>query len=489
VFVIKVAAVISAVMLLAAACGSRSVATDRITADAPALAEATGPLQVSNDGRTLVRQDGSAFFLLGDTAWMLARAYTRDEIVTYLDDRAKKRFNVVLVSALYDLEDVDGPNTANAYGRRPFLNNDPSRPDLSPGASPANAAEYDYWDHLDFVVAEANARGIYVGLLPTWGDRVNDAAKRTFTTQNARAYGAFIGARYRTAQNIIWVLGGDRPVVDKGVSYLGVWQEMAAGIREGAGGDPVITYHPAHFGSSGQWLHDQPWLTFNMFQSGHSKRDLPVWEMIATDWARSPAKPVLDAEPNYEDHPVNWNPNQGFFRDADVRRTAYWSVFAGGFGVVYGHHSIWQKAAPDRAPWSAPDRPWQEGLERPGSSQMTHLRNLMESRPLLGRVPDHTLIASHGDGGWHVQATRGGDGSYAMFYVVAPNQTFTIDPRSLSGRTLRAWWYDPRSGRATEIRTLPTSTPQQFTTPRDGPDWVLVLDDVDRGYPPPGTRR
>jgi len=32
-----------------------------------------------------------------------------------------------------------------------------------------------------------------------------------FNTDNARIYGRFLGERYRSDPNIIWILGGDRP--------------------------------------------------------------------------------------------------------------------------------------------------------------------------------------------------------------------------------------------------------------------------------------
>ena len=58
----------------------------------------------------------------------------------------------------------------------------------------------------------------------------------------------------------------------------------------------LITYHPWGKSSSGDWLHDEPWLAFNMQQNGHAY-DFDLWERIARDYARRPVKPVLDGEP------------------------------------------------------------------------------------------------------------------------------------------------------------------------------------------------
>ena len=62
------------------------------------------------------------------------------------------------------------------------------------------------------------------------------------------------------------------------------------------------------------------------------------------------SKPTLDGEINYEDHPINWNALNGYFRDADVRRQAYRTVFAGAAGVTYGNQCVWQMYDSGRTP-------------------------------------------------------------------------------------------------------------------------------------------
>ena len=114
-----------------------------------------------------------------------------------------------------------------------------------------------------------------------------------------------------------------------------------------------MTYHPWGGHSSSEWLHEEDWLDVNMMQSGHGGgHDVPVWDMIAHDYALKPTKPTLDGEPNYEDHPVSpwpkWDPANGYYRDHDVRKQLYRSVFAGACGVTYGHHSMWQFYEPPR---------------------------------------------------------------------------------------------------------------------------------------------
>lgn len=133
-------------------------------APATSLAAALPALRVSDNHRFLVTSDGQPFFWLGDTAWELFHRLNREDAISYLEKRAGQGFTVVQAVALAEF---DGLNVPNAYGHKPLLDNDPTRPDVKDG--PDN----DYWDHVDFIVAAANQRGIYVGFLPTWGDKWN----------------------------------------------------------------------------------------------------------------------------------------------------------------------------------------------------------------------------------------------------------------------------------------------------------------------------
>jgi hypothetical protein len=123
---------------------------------------------------------------------------------------------------------------------------------------------------------------------------------------------------------------------------------------------------------------------------------------------------------------------------------------------------------------------------------MTHLRALLESRPMLTRIPDQSMLdatSAAETGGRHVQATRARDRAYAMIYIPTSGQTVTLQPGVLSGERLRAWWYDVRTGTATLIGEMAATEATRFTSPASGPDWVLVLDEATRVFPAPGSMR
>lgn len=431
-------------------------------------------LAISPNRRFLVYDDGTPFFYLGDTAWELFHRTTREEAGLYLANRAAKGFTAVQAVALAEVEGLDVPN---AYGHLPLIDKDPARPNEA------------YFAHVDWIVQRANALGMYVALLPTWGKYVQpdawDAEQIIFDPEKARAYGAFLGRRYADA-GIIWMLGGDR----QPTGVEDVWRAMAAGIKSG-GGQQLITYHPYGRHSSSCWLHGEPWLDFNALQSGHDRRANENYAMIAHDYDLAPTKPCLDSEPRYEDHPINWQPGNGWFDDLEVRQAAYWALFAGACGHTYGCHDIWQFWTAQRQPVSAARTDWRVALDLPGAYDMRHARALLLSRPYLTRIPDQSLVADPGEATNHVQATRDGtpgqaDASYIMAYLPML-RAVDIDTSVIAAPRLRAWWFDPREGVALPLTESENSGRCALRPPASGPDWVLVVDDASRGYPAPGA--
>lgn len=435
---------------------------------APSVDFDRGPLRVSEDGRKFVHGDGSPFFWLGDTAWHLFHRLDREEAERYLEDRRSKGFNVIQAVVLAEYGGLDVPNP---YGATPLGNNDPTRPIEA------------YFEHVDYIVDLAAEKGMYTGMLPTWGDKFNKAwgqGPEIFTPENARIYGAFLGARYRD-RPVIWIVGGDR--IPESDEHLAIVRAMAEGIRSTAGDEMLMTYHPSGSHSSSEWFHDDPWLDFNMFQSSHGAWDMPNYRMTERDRALEPVKPVLDGEPRYEDHPVNWKPEDGWFGEFDVRQAAYWSVLSGAAGHTYGDHNIWQMWQPGRDPVSSARTPWYEALDHPGAAQMGVMRRLFESRPFLLLEPaPQALPNGVGEGAGYQVAARASDGSYLIAYTPL-GDPLEVMLDGIQGGEVTAYWFNPRNGEAQEIGTFAAET-VIFDPPGEpgrGNDWVLVVDSRTNG--------
>src|SRR6476620_6993734 len=124
-------------------------------------------IRVTENGTALQTMDGKPFFWLGDTDWELFHRLSREEAAAFIDIRSRQGFNVLQAVALAEFNGVREPNY---YGDFPLNNEDPTNLIVTPGNDPSDSYQYDYWDHVDYIIGLAAAKGIYIGLLPTWGD-------------------------------------------------------------------------------------------------------------------------------------------------------------------------------------------------------------------------------------------------------------------------------------------------------------------------------
>jgi len=421
-------------------------------------------LEVSPNRRYLQTSDGKPFFWLGDTAWLLFQNASKEETTRYLDDRKRKGFNVVQVMVLRSAGDT------TTDGIPALINEDPANPRLD-----------GYWDHAAWVIDQARERGIHMALVCSWGSMVKG---KKVNASNVESYTRFLVERFGLKPNIIWITGGDI----QGDVGGDVWRTMAQTLRK-LDKKHLITFHPFGRTQSSTWFHKEPWLDFNMFQSGHRRYDQDKtpgakgednWRYVQEDYALTPIKPTLDGEPSYENLPQGLHdPKEPYWNAADVRRYAWWSVFAGACGHTYGENAVIQMHKPGRKGSYGVRTFWYEALDAPGAQQMQHLKSLMLSRPYFERIPDQSLIAA-GDGPKydHVSATRGRD--YALVYSWT-GRNFSLNMGRISGKAVRAAWYDPRTGTRREIGTFQNTGKLEFDPPGEpapGNDWALILDDA-----------
>lgn len=395
-------------------------------------------LQVSDNHRFLVTADGKPFFWLGDTAWELFHRLNREETERYLGDRAAKGFNVIQAVALAELEGLTVPNP---QGHLPMV----AGQFLSPAV--VEGPDNDYWDDIEWTLRLAERKGLYVGLLPMWGQYC------PADSGSSERYGRFIGERFKNNANIIWILGGDRPAPTK--PEQDAWRAMAKGIAIGVSGredyDRVLmTYHTFGPDSASKYFHADAWLDFTAIQSSHGDRVLN-WKMIEQDYPRRPIKPVIDLETTYPELVILKGMKPG--NDDHARRSAYWAVFSGAFGHTYGHNSIWQMYAPGRKPVLNARSDWSQALQAPSATQMGYLRGLIESRPFLTQSPDQSLLANGGGEDLERAAALRGDG-YALIYTPV-GRPLRVRLDKLTGKQVKAWWFDPRTGQTERHRTVP----------------------------------
>lgn len=430
--------------------------------------------KVSANKRYILK-DNKPFFWMGDTAWELFHALDRESASFYLSKRASQGFTLIQAVALAEL---DGLNLPNAYGEKPLIDNDPTKPNEA------------YFKHVDFIIDKTAEYGLTIGLLPTWGDKISKErwgkGPEIFNIENAKIYGKWIANRYKNRKNIIWILGGDRnPRL--GTNDVEIWRSMASGMTDAAGNDNLMmTFHPQpnNEGSS-EWFHNDEWFDFNMFQTGHC-RDNNVYDKIKGSYDRQPIKPTVDGEPIYEDHPVCFNANEfGTTNAYDVRKSLYLDLFAGASGCTYGCHDIWQMYSPNREGVNGPHVYWQQALDLPAAKQVKYIKRLMESRPMLDRIPDQSIVLENNLSAYErIQATRGND---YLFVYSALGKVITLNLGKITGSQVVGYWFNPKNGDVKDLGTFENKGTKQFNPPTlgYGQDWVLILDDASKKYPKP----
>jgi hypothetical protein len=184
----------------------------------PASAAASD-LRVNANGRYLEKGDGTPFFFLSDTEWVLNER-TDSEVTTILNDRAAKGFTVVQVFATRSwVFDGSGDVSTDVNGNHPFVNNEPTQ---------LNAA---YWDRWRWVADRAAERGLYFLLVYGEPGRT-DPPWRCSSGAACYEYGRRVGDWFKDKSNVIFCDGYD----SSATSDTGLWQAMAEGVADGVNG-------------------------------------------------------------------------------------------------------------------------------------------------------------------------------------------------------------------------------------------------------------
>ena len=402
-------------------------------------------LKIDSSQRFLVRADGSPFVWIGDTFWLFSKL-TRQQRIKLLEDRQSKGYNVVMVRVGMGNEKVDEPVGFNE--------------NLEPIES--------HFQEIDHLVAEANQRGMYVAIATGWWQIVQD-----YDADALYKFGKFIGDRYKDNDNIIWLSagesGGHRRKTELDFNRV---KSLVQGIRDGDTGNKLLTIH-ADFQRGTSFSKMSTLVDFNNWQTSQwcCPHDLPrkgnrnwtVWEAIAYDYQQSPTKPTFDSEAWYE------NTNLGGGTPAtskNVRRRAYFSIFAGGFGHSYGGSGVWDAMSD-----------FEEALQLEGSIQIGYLSQLLHAlgSDFLKLRPAQSMIVSgqSDDYGRHIQASMANDGSYGLVYS-AGTRDFALDLSPFSNESVSTIWFNPRTKELSNHSTVTKDIQVNFNTPEEG-DWVLVL--------------
>ncbi|MBV9269284.1 MAG: glycoside hydrolase family 140 protein [Acidobacteriaceae bacterium] len=411
------------------------------------------PLRIGLDHRHLVDQSGTPFLVTGDAPWSLISGLTNEEAELYLERRHAQGFNSIIVNLIE--HKFRGP--VNRYGQGPFT---------TPGdfSTPNDK----YFEHADWVIRKASEKGIQVFLAPIYlGYIGTDEGWIQEALANGpakcRAWGRYVGRRYRDFDNIVWLIGGDRNPANAREDV----DAVVAGIKE-FDNRHLFTAHCHPENSALDQFKDDGWLELNDTYTYSI-----VHRMLMRDYDRSPPMPFTLTESTYEgEHNAS---------AVQIRRQAYWAILCGATGQFMGNRPVWLF-----------DPGWQAALESTGAQDMSRVQALFTSRHWYELIPDqkHEVVVDglgEFNGLDYLAAARTPDGGTAVAYLPAA-RSFTVDMTKISGPASKAWWFNPRTGKSESAGQFPTTGKKQFAPPGDG-DWVLVLDDASLNLPAPGTMR
>lgn len=352
-------------------------------------------------------------------------------------------------------------NAPNAYGFSAFKM--PLVPgELVPDTRSGGTTEQpnDYWDHVDYILQAAKDRDILMAILPVWGRRyVNGThgkhSLQLFTPESMRDYGKFLGNRYRSADHIIWVMGGDVKA-DAGGDFRSHYRSMAEGIIEGLNGSKIkwnqrkkawdkvmMTYHPdgAPHVNSSTWFHNDPWLDFNMIETHKDQSE--VHKAVAHDYhIQNPIKPTVMGEPAYE----GIQSPELISDSRDMRRQAYHTFFAGGAGFTYGAYTD----SEGRGPLFSPTNDWQEMLDMEGAYSMKWVRKFCKNEGWPHWQPvTHIITEGKMEGVLEkVSVTVGSGDKYLVYFPDRSSAKLSI-PAEWKGSFVNVMWYNPKNGEYT----------------------------------------
>jgi hypothetical protein len=391
-----------------------------------------GGIRISGNGRYFLDGDGKPFFWQGDTEWELFHLFSLADAKEFLQDRHNQGFNViqVMVAGVY-------PEWGASKGMQPWkeqqawLNNDPLTPNE------------EYFKRVDAVVAAAEEDGIVL-VLGVYHAKDNDFTR--INASNVRVWSRWLSRRYKNAKNIVWSMyphadPASEPVVRAAVR----------GLQEGDGGAHLITTHPDPSPTSSSFMHSEFWLSFNTLQTWST--DLMNYDMVRSDYKRTPTKPVVDGEARYEEEDGT--------TPLEVRRAGYWACLAGGF-YSYGHRDNWMSP-----------QTWRTWYDTPGVKQIKVMGDLFRSIQWWRLVPDQSIFADWIKGD---VAARSSAGDWILAYLTS-SDPINIKLSSITASDLAAAsWVDPQTGARTAIGVFPTSRTKEFNPPSGWQDAVLLIE-------------
>jgi len=435
-----------------------------------------GFLKASGNGRYLTYADGTPFFYLGDTHWILSherfdRSNAPGVVSQFkytVDKRVRQGFTV------FQSETSFQSPSAGIRTHQEAIADEEADADLKHGFTSADLAGFANLDRKFKYIADqglvhANAEFSWVG---------DPADFPIFTEAYMARLAKYWVARYG-AYPVIWTIAQE---VDK--NYYGKYDATTINKRFAAAqsiADNDAYHHPVmpHMESTDHTTAPDSWWSSKPFHSGWAVQ----WQGELTEkataegfWKASPTKPSVLYESAYD----------GFWTDSRGALGAAYKAFQYGmYGYGYGANGVWNDI------YSKPGEPadfgtdcqmpehygwWRDGADLGTGDQLTYFKRFYTSLEWWKLVPRFNDPAW----GYFLNASQSflssdGHDTYVVFFTGSARTPASLNQMDNTS-TYAAQWFNPRNG---EYQAIGTVTPKasQWVIP-DRPtaeDWVLLV--------------
>ncbi len=404
-----------------------------------------GFLKISPDRRYFTYTDGTPFFYLGDTHWLIntenwsACNYPgcTSQFKFEVDKRRQQGFTV------YQTEWLGVVSMCN----------------ITVSQIPKFLAVDDKFKYL-------TDAGLVVTVTVEWRTVAPNC-----TDTYLQALGRYWAARYG-AYPVLWTVAQEvdslYPFKDP-PNLPAKWQVVGQALKENDYYNVPLTAHMVNESyvswATSAWknlaYHD--WFGVQV-QSGFNTT-------LAANYYTNAGKPVIFFEGPYENYWTDRNGN---------RNQSYAAFLSGWYGVGYGVAGVWDGIYDCTASTDPNCKPWTDGLFRESGNDMARLASFFKSISWWNLIPRFTNTA------WGTfsdpNATRvatDGQNMYVVYFYGSGNTTGTLKNLSSSG-TYSAQWFNPRTGNYVVINPGFT-TAGQWTIPvrPTAEDYVLVVTKVE----------
>jgi hypothetical protein len=412
-----------------------------------------------NAGHYFEYSDGQPVLWVGDTWWNWTdkRIYF-DSFKQMVDDRSAKGFNV---GQLF----VPG----NGWGRESSLLDETY-----------TLLDTEHAKKVEEMIRYANSKGITVWI-HGWWSRPN--MNNTIGAEKMQRWWRYLVHRF-SAYNVIWVVAGEYNMHDNGGFSIDFWKDLGKLIKLEDPYERIISLHntppfweggaEAPQWSTGNVLHQEPWLDYNQSQVGHGKyANEMIPQVVAEDYNRKPSKPIVVTEPWYEFA-------EGSASGMDIRFGAWSAILSGAAGHTYGGGHVWLASVPE-APGGGGSWPYEKGFDRTtydyeGALSMMHLADFFKPIKWWNMAPHPELISDYPQ---PFCLAKPGE-EYVLYLRYGGTITIKMDDSAASEK-YNYHWFNPASGKVYDSKKIQGKNLLKFNCPESYPDvidykdWVLYI--------------